>query len=101
MSEPADSELSLLRREMDHQRQERVAELEKRIDAMAEMLATLSWQMDTIISSQKQYAPTMDTLQTVMKGGMVFRWIIMFAAGTFVVISTGATAWDAVQRFFK
>jgi len=101
MSEPADSELALLRREIDHQRQERVAELEKRIDDMAAMLATLSRQMDTIISSQTQYAPTMDTLQTVMRGGVIIKWIIVLAVGTLAAISTGATAWEALQKWLR
>lgn len=101
MSEPADSELALLRREMDHQRQERLAELERRIDAMADGLALLSRQMETIINSQTQYAPTMDTLQTVMRGGVMIKWIIVLAVGTLAAISTGATAWEALQKWLR
>lgn len=101
MSEPADSELALLRREMDHQRQERLAELERRIDAMADGLALLSRQMETIINSQTQYATTMDTLQTVMRGGVMIKWIIVLAVGTLAAISTGATAWEALQKWLR
>jgi len=101
MSDPAESELNLLRREMDHQRQERLAELERRIDALADGLALLSRQMETIINSQTQYAPTMDTLQTVMRGGVMIKWIIVLAVGTLAAISTGATAWDALQKWLR
>lgn len=101
MSNPAESELNLLRREMDHQRQERLAELERRIDALADGLALLSRQMETIINSQTQYAPTMDTLQTVMRGGVMIKWIIVLAVGTLAAISTGATAWDALQKWLR
>lgn len=101
MSDPAESELNLLRREIDHQRQERLAELERRIDALADGLALLSRQMETIINSQTQYAPTMDTLQTVMRGGVMIKWIIVLAVGTLAAISTGATAWDALQKWLR
>lgn len=101
MSNPAEYEVNLLRREMDHQRQERLAELERRIDALADGLALLSRQMETIINSQTQYAPTMDTLQTVMRGGVMIKWIIVLAVGTLAAISTGATAWDALQKWLR
>lgn len=101
MSDDAVAELNLLRREIDHQRLERVAILERRIDEMAEMITTMARQMDSLIERQTQYAPTMDTLQTVMRGGIVIKWVIVIVVGTLSAISTGATAWDAVQKALR
>lgn len=101
MSEDAAAELTLLRREIDHQRLERVEKLEKRIDEMADMISTMAHQMDSLVDRQTQYAPTMDTLQTVMRGGILFKWLIVGVVGTLAAISTGATAWDAVQKALR
>jgi TolA-binding protein len=101
MAEGGGDELVLMRREMDRQRQERIDHLEHRFDEMTAMITEMSRQMTTIIERQTQYGPTMDTLQTVMRGGVMLKWIIVLAVGTLAAISTGATAWDAMQRFFK
>lgn len=101
MSESQESELTLLRREIDHQRLERVEKLERRIDEMAEMISTMARQMDSLVDRQTQYAPTMDTLQTVMQGGVLFKWMIAVVVGTLMVISTGATAWDTIQKALR
>ncbi len=101
MSESQESELTLLRREIDHQRLERVEKLERRIDEMAEMITTMAHQMNSLIDKQKQYEPTMNKLQTVMQGGVLFKWMIAVVVGTLMVISTGATAWDTIQKALR
>lgn len=101
MAEDGGDELVLMRREMDRQRQERVDHLEHRLDEITAMMAEMSRQMTTIIDRQAQYAPTMDTLQTVMKGGVMIKWIIVLAVGTLAAISTGATAWEALQKWLR
>lgn len=101
MNEKAEYELTLLRREIDHQRLERVEKLENRIDEMAEMITTMARQIDSFIDKQKQYELTMNKLQTVMQGGVLFKWMIAVVVGTLMVISTGATAWDTIQKVLR
>lgn len=101
MSESSGDELILLRREVDRQRQDRIDHLERRLDEMTAMMTAISKQMTTILERQTQYAQTMDTLQTVMKGGVMIKWIIVLAVGTLAAISTGATAWEALQKWMK
>lgn len=101
MSEIGADELVLLRREMDRQRQDRIDHLEHRLDEITTMMTAISQQMTTVLERQTQYGPTMDALQTVMKGGVMIKWIIMIMVGTLAAISTGATAWDAVQKIWR
>lgn len=101
MSGDTEAELNLLRHDIDHQRMARVEKLERRIDEMAEMISVMSRQIDSLVSKQEQYEPTMKKLQTVMQGGVLFKWMIAVVVGTLMVISTGATAWDTIQKALR
>lgn len=110
--EKSDEDIHLLRREMDRLYQERLAHLESRLEGLEQrvdeelvetkaVMRTMTAQVQKIIDYQHRHEPAMDSFESVVKAGLVLRWIILFVVGTLAAIGTTATAWEAIQKWIK
>lgn len=120
MNNDQDSELTMLRREMDRAQSERLAHLETKLEELEEwvqrelkdmeelhkrewteqrqVLNLMTRNVQKILDRQQEHEPAMKSLEKVIQSGMVMRWIVLFVITTLAAIGTGATAWDAIKR---
>ena len=107
-----DEETALLRRELDRQHFERLAELEAQLDALEMQVRndiaimkmdmhSMKLDIKAMLSCQSEHQPTMQSLERIVGAGMVLRWIVIFTVGALAAIGTTATAWETVSRWFK
>ncbi len=120
MNNDQNSELTMLRREMDRVQSERLAHLETKLEELEEwvqrelkdmeelhkrewneqrqVLNLMTRNVQKILDRQQEHEPAMKSLEKVIQSGMVMRWIVLFVITTLAAIGTGATAWDAIKR---
>lgn len=105
----------ILRRTTDYQFVERIAhieerqinneEIEKRIQEELgqhrETLSDISHQLKDISAMQAAHEPTLQSIEIILKGGLVIKWIIMFTVGALGTLAAAATAWDVVQKWWQ
>lgn len=107
-----DPELALLRREMDRDLRERLMAVEARQDELErrmvvereedrEVLRGIAASLQRIVEQQGAQAPTLETIQNVVRAGLVVRWLIVTIVGCLAAIGTAATAWEVTQRWMK
>jgi hypothetical protein len=105
-------EATLLRRELDRNHAERIAQLEKELDDLESRVIkeiagmkldmhTIKLDMKAMLSGISAHEPTMQSLEHIVGAGMVLRWIVIFIVGTLGAIGTAALAWESVNKWFR
>lgn len=91
---------------------DRLAHLEDRLERLEDdirreqeeyraAINLISNNVQKTLDYQRIREPVLDSIETIMRGGLVIKWILMATVGALGLIATAATAWDALHRWTK
>ena len=91
--------------QFERQQDARLERLEKRIDEIEKELGehskNVSLSFKELILFQKQHEETLDTLNGILHGSQILKWIVTAVLGTMAAIGVIATGVEIIARWWQ